>query len=64
LFLFLAACQPAFVPGNDLASTRCSAIGLANSTALVEAWTQIDYKFDLMYSKRAFVDWYISEGME
>jgi len=24
----------------------------------------IDYKFDLMYSKRAFVHWYVGEGME
>ena len=23
-----------------------------------------DYKFDLMYSKRAFVHWYVGEGME
>merc|ERR1712110_1318910 len=24
----------------------------------------IDYKFDLMYAKRAFVHWYVGEGME
>lgn len=41
-----------------------SAVGLANSTALVDAWARINYKFDLMYSKRAFVYWYTSEGME
>ena len=23
-----------------------------------------DHKFDLMYSKRAFVHWYVGEGME
>ena len=23
-----------------------------------------DYKFDLMHSKRAFVHWYVGEGME
>ena len=23
-----------------------------------------DYKFDLLYSKRAFVHWYVGEGME
>lgn len=23
-----------------------------------------DYKFDLMYAKRAFVHWYVGEGME
>lgn len=24
----------------------------------------VDHKFDLMYSKRAFVHWYVGEGME
>ncbi len=63
-YYYLAACPPVYVPGSDLAPARCSAVGLANSTALVEAWARIDYKFDLMYSKRAFVHWYIGEGME
>ncbi|OBS79474.1 hypothetical protein A6R68_18079, partial [Neotoma lepida] len=26
--------------------------------------TVIDHKFDLMYAKRAFVHWYVGEGME
>jgi tubulin alpha len=52
------------VPGGDLAPVQRSAVGLANSTALVEAWARINYKFDLMYSKRAFVHWYVGEGME
>jgi hypothetical protein len=64
LCYYLAACPPSFVPGSDLASVKCSAVGLANSTALVEAWGRIDYKFDLLYSKRAFVHWYVGEGME
>ena len=29
-----------------------------------EAWARLDHKFDLMYSKRAFVHWYVGEGME
>lgn len=53
-----------FVAGGDLAPVQRSAVGLTNSTALVEAWTRIDHKFDLMYSKRAFVHWYVGEGME
>lgn len=52
------------VPGSDLPQTHSSAVGLTNSTAIVEAWTRINYKFDLMYSKRAFVHWYVGEGME
>ena len=29
-----------------------------------EALSRIDHKFDLMYAKRAFVHWYVGEGME
>jgi tubulin alpha len=37
---------------------------LSNTTAIAEAWSALSYKFDLMYSKRAFVHWYVGEGME
>ena len=37
---------------------------LSNTTAISEAWSALDHKFDLMYSKRAFVHWYVGEGME
>ncbi len=30
----------------------------------LEAWAQLNRKFDLMYAKRAFVHWYVGEGME
>ena len=37
---------------------------LSNTTAIAEAWGRLDHKFDLMYSKRACVHWYVGEGME
>jgi len=37
---------------------------IANSTAIGEVFARIDKKFDLMYAKRAFVHWYVGEGME
>lgn len=37
---------------------------LANTTAIDDAWARLNYKFDLMYAKRAFVHWYVGEGME
>ena len=37
---------------------------LANTTCIREAWKRLDDKFDLMFSKRAFVHWYVGEGME
>ena len=48
---------PTVVPGGDLAM-------LSNTTAIAEAWARLDHKFDLMYAKRAFVHWYVGEGME
>ena len=37
---------------------------ISNSTSVAEVFSRIDNKFDLMYSKRAFVHWYVGEGME
>lgn len=37
---------------------------LANSSCITDTWTRIDKKFDCMFAKRAFVHWYVLEGME
>ena len=37
---------------------------LSNTTTITEAWTHPDHKFDLTYTKHAFVHWYVGEGME
>ena len=37
---------------------------IRNSTAIAEVFSRIEHKFDLMYSKRAFVYWYVGECME
>ena len=37
---------------------------LSNTTAIADAWSRLSLKFDLMYAKRAFVHWYVGEGME
>ncbi|XP_018332011.1 tubulin alpha-2 chain-like [Agrilus planipennis] len=55
---------PAFIPGGDLAKVQRSVCMLSNTTAISEAWSRLDRKFDLLYSKRAFVHWYLREGME
>ena len=34
---------------------------ISNSTAIAEVMSRIDHKFDLMYAKRAFVHWYVTE---
>jgi len=55
---------PAVVPGGDLAKVQRAVCMLSNTTAIAEAWARLDHKFDLMYAKRAFVHWYVGEGME
>lgn len=55
---------PQHVPGGDLAPVNRAVCMLSNTTSIVEAWERIDDKFDLMFNKRAFVHWYVGEGME
>jgi len=55
---------PTSIPDGDLAQTKRAVCMLSNTTAIAEAWARLDHKFDLMYAKRAFVHWYVGEGME
>merc|ERR1712093_70457 len=55
---------PTVVPGGDLAKVMRAVCMISNTTAIAEVFSRIDHKFDLMYSKRAFVHWYVGEGME
>jgi tubulin alpha len=55
---------PTVIPGGDLAKVPRAVCMLSNTTAISEAWARLDHKFDLMYAKRAFVHWYVGEGME
>ncbi|KAA0145934.1 hypothetical protein FNF31_07909 [Cafeteria roenbergensis] len=55
---------PTVVPGGDLAKVQRAVCMISNSTAVAEVFSRLDHKFDLMYAKRAFVHWYVGEGME
>jgi tubulin alpha len=55
---------PTTVPGGDLAKVMRACCMISNNTAIAEVFSRLDHKFDLMYSKRAFVHWYVGEGME
>jgi len=55
---------PTVVPGGDLAKVMRAACMLSNNTAIAEVFSQRNHKFDLMYAKRAYVHWYVGEGME
>ncbi|XP_077791731.1 tubulin alpha-8 chain-like [Podarcis muralis] len=55
---------PTVTPGGDLAQVQRAVCMLSNTTAIAEAWARLNHKFDLMFAKRAFVHWYVGEGME
>ncbi|XP_075221780.1 tubulin alpha chain-like [Lycorma delicatula] len=55
---------PTVVPCGDLADIQRAVSMLSNTTAISEAWAKLNHKFDLMYNKRAFVHWYVTEGLE
>jgi len=55
---------PTVVPGGDLARVKRAVTMITNNTAISELFMRTDEKFDLMYAKRAFVHWYVGEGME
>ena len=51
------------MPTNSVTATK-SMTSQSNTTTIAEAWAQLDHEFHLMYTKRAFVHWYVGEGME
>ena len=54
---------PAVVPGGDMAKVMRACEMISNTTAISEVFSRMNHKFDLMYAKRAFVHWYVGEGM-
>ncbi|CAG7786627.1 unnamed protein product [Allacma fusca] len=56
--------RPMAVPGSELACGCRSVVGILNTTAMGVVWQRILKKFDLLFYRRAFVHWYIAEGME
>ncbi|KAI3388088.1 hypothetical protein SNEBB_000540 [Seison nebaliae] len=55
---------PTVIPGGDLAKVQRAVVMLSNTTAIGEAWVRIDRKFDLMFSRKAFLHHYLLDGME
>merc|ERR1712093_844660 len=56
---------PALVANDDVVSTSVNCSMLGNNVAVSRVFSQrVVAKFDLMYSQRAFVHWYVGEGME
>ncbi|KAH0473027.1 MAG: uncharacterized protein KVP18_000351 [Porospora cf. gigantea A] len=55
---------PVSVEGSELAKVPRAVAMISNSTALSTVFERLTQKFDLMFTKRAFVHWYVGEGME
>jgi len=55
---------PTVIPGSQQAKVSRAVCMLSNNTSIATAWARLNRKFDLMFTKRAFVHWYVGEGME
>jgi len=53
------------VENDELASFERNVVMIGNNTAVSRVFSErISKKYDMMYSQRAFVHWYVGEGME
>ncbi len=50
--------------GSKLAILSQGACMVSNSTSIAVFFERVAYQFDLMYRKRAFLHWFVGEGME
>jgi len=55
----------AILESDDIAGFSKNAVMIANNTGISRVFTKrVSQKFDLMYSQRAFVHWFVGEGLE
>jgi len=55
---------PSMIAEGDMPEVPRAVAMLANTTGMAGAWRKVNHKFALMFAKRAFIHWYIEEGME
>eukprot|EP00485_Elphidium_margaritaceum_P002405 CAMPEP_0202690398 /NCGR_PEP_ID=MMETSP1385-20130828/5392_1 /ASSEMBLY_ACC=CAM_ASM_000861 /TAXON_ID=933848 /ORGANISM="Elphidium margaritaceum" /LENGTH=459 /DNA_ID=CAMNT_0049345659 /DNA_START=90 /DNA_END=1469 /DNA_ORIENTATION=+ len=56
---------PAVLANDDVAPCKKNVVMIGNNTAIARVFSErIVKKYDVMYSQRAFVHWYVGEGME
>merc|ERR1712130_853746 len=61
----LNAIPAAQVENDELALFERNVVAIGNNTAVSRVFSErISKKYDMMYSQRAFVHWYVGEGME
>jgi len=53
------------LPDDDMAEAPNNAVMIGNNIAVNRVFTErLSKKYDMMYSQRAYVHWYVGEGME
>merc|ERR1711862_1047466 len=56
---------PAKAVGDDMATSTRNATMIGNNVAVNRVFSErLSKKYDMMYSQRAYVHWYVGEGME
>merc|ERR1712026_56561 len=56
---------PCLVEGDDMAEAERNAVMIGNNIAVNRVFSErLSKKYDMMYSQRAYVHWYVGEGME
>jgi len=56
---------PASVEDDDMAKAERTAVMIGNNIAVNRVFSErLSKKYDMMYSQRAYVHWYVGEGME
>merc|ERR1712025_1084007 len=56
---------PKAVTGDDMAIAERTAVMIGNNIAVTRVFSErLSKKYDMMYSQRAYVHWYVGEGME
>ena len=52
------------LPGNDLGATPRYSVGLGNTNVMGDVLSKLAHNYDKIYSKRAFVSWFLAQGGE
>jgi len=56
---------PSIVPDDEMSGSKTNCVLIGNNVAINRVFTnRLVKKYDMMYSQRAYVHWYVGEGME
>ena len=56
--------KPIFITEGSLAKLSRLGVMISNNTSIRDVFSRMKRKFNLMFNKKAFLHWYLAEGME